>query len=130
MILIDTQIVVWLAADPKRLSSRAAAAIREAREFSDGVAIASVTLYELAWLVAMERIIVSTSPHAFLLDVQSRFVVRQLTALIASRAVEMSPSFPKDPMDRIIGATAIVEGLKLVTADGLIRRSKLVDTIW
>jgi PIN domain nuclease of toxin-antitoxin system len=32
--------------------------------------------------------------------------------------------------DRIIGATALVEGLTLVTADREIRKSRAVPTIW
>ena len=38
--------------------------------------------------------------------------------------------YPKDPADRIIGATALVEGLPLLTADRAIRGSKTVETIW
>jgi hypothetical protein len=41
-----------------------------------------------------------------------------------------SGDYPKDPADRIIGATALVEGLFLLTADRGIRRSKAVRTIW
>jgi PIN domain nuclease of toxin-antitoxin system len=33
-------------------------------------------------------------------------------------------------MDRIIGATAIVEGLSLVTADEAIHNSKALQTLW
>jgi PIN domain nuclease of toxin-antitoxin system len=44
--------------------------------------------------------------------------------------MEFPVTYPKDPADRIIGATALVEGLSLVTADREIRRSKLVPTIW
>ena len=32
--------------------------------------------------------------------------------------------------DRIIGATALVEGLSLLTADRGIRRSRALQTIW
>ena len=45
-------------------------------------------------------------------------------------AAQFPSSFPSDPMDRIIAATAIVEGFPLLTADRNIRRSKLVKTIW
>jgi PIN domain nuclease of toxin-antitoxin system len=38
--------------------------------------------------------------------------------------------YPRDPADRIIGATAIVEGMRLVTADKLIRQAKVAQTIW
>jgi PIN domain nuclease of toxin-antitoxin system len=37
---------------------------------------------------------------------------------------------PRDPADRIIGATAIVEGMLLVTADKQIRQAKVAETIW
>jgi len=38
--------------------------------------------------------------------------------------------YPKDLADRIIGATALVEGIPLVAADDDIRRSKAMRTIW
>jgi PIN domain nuclease of toxin-antitoxin system len=44
--------------------------------------------------------------------------------------MSLPPSYPNDPADRIIGATALVEGLPLLTADREIRRSKSVQTIW
>jgi len=38
--------------------------------------------------------------------------------------------YPKDPADRIIGATALVEGIPLITADREIRKSRALATIW
>jgi PIN domain nuclease of toxin-antitoxin system len=38
--------------------------------------------------------------------------------------------FSKDPADRLIAATAIVEGVPLVTADERIRQAKVVQAIW
>lgn len=55
MILLDTHALVWAVAEPKRLSRHAEAAIRGARG-EDGIAIAAITLWELAALVAMGRI--------------------------------------------------------------------------
>ena len=52
---------------------------------------------------------------------------------VAGRAcapLELPVAYPKDPADRIIGATALVEGLSLLTADREIRRSKALRTIW
>ena len=49
---------------------------------------------------------------------------------IAARAMQMPAAYPSDPMDRIIGATALIEGLPLVTADEQIQRSRAVKTIW
>jgi PIN domain nuclease of toxin-antitoxin system len=39
------------------------------------------------------------------------------TPEIAARAVSFPEPYPKDPQDRLIGATALVEGIELVTHD-------------
>jgi len=131
MILVDTHVVIWLAGDPRRLSRRAVAAIEQARrDEGGGLAIAAFTLFELAYLVVRKRIEVTLSVESFLEDIALRFVVIPLNAPIAARAVQLPSTYPKDPMDRIIGATALVEGLELVTADENIRRSKVLPTIW
>lgn len=63
-------------------------------------------------------------------EFELRFVVLPITADIALQAFELPTSYPKDPADRIIGATAVVNGLTLVTADRAIRESGAVPTIW
>jgi len=49
---------------------------------------------------------------------------------MASNSLAAAAAYPKDPADRIIGATALVEGLSLLTADREIRRSNALRTIW
>ena len=39
-------------------------------------------------------------------------------------------AYPKDPADRIIAGTALVEGLALLTADQAIRGARALRTIW
>ena len=70
------------------------------------------------------------SPEAFLSEVERRFVVIPITANIALQALELPSSYPKDPDDRIIGATALIEDIPLLTADRNIRKSRAVPTIW
>jgi PIN domain nuclease of toxin-antitoxin system len=45
-------------------------------------------------------------------------------------AGRLQQTYPKDAADRIIGATALVEGLPLLAADRAIRRSRALHTIW
>ena len=45
-------------------------------------------------------------------------------------AVRLPEKYPRDPAGRIIGPTAIVEGMALVTADKQIRQAKVAETIW
>ena len=129
MILLDTHVLVWMASEPKQLSRRAREAIREARERT-GLAVATVTLWELAWLAENGRIQISTSVESFVRETAAWVIVKPITPEIAALAVGLPGTFPKDPADRLITATAMIEGAPLVTADARIRRTKVVRTIW
>ena len=129
MILLDTHALIWMSADPKQLSKKARDAIREARQ-SSGLAIATITLWELALLAQRGRIHVAGTVESFVRETVSRVIVRPMTPEIAALAVRLPANYPKDLADRLIGSTAIVEGFSLVTADECIRAAKVVDTIW
>jgi PIN domain nuclease of toxin-antitoxin system len=129
VILLDTHILLYMAGDPKRLSTKARAAIRHAR-LNTGVAVATITLWELAWLAHNGRIQVLSSVESFVRETVARVILKPMTPEIAVLAVRLPATYPKDPADRLIGSTAIVEGMKLVTADQQIRRAKEVETIW
>ena len=130
MILVDTHVVVWLAFDQDQISKKARSAIDDARKNADGLAISDITLLELATLVSKGRIRLGISLESFLQEVEARFVVLPISGRACARAMGFPASYPKDPADRIIGATALVEGLSLLTADRGIRRSRTVQTIW
>lgn len=130
MILVDTHIVVWMGFEPRRVSKPATEAIRSVRAAGEPLAISAVTLYELAVIVTRGWIDTPLSPNAFLEEVTERFVLCAVTPRISAAAAAMPRGYPTDPMDRIIGATALVEGLKLVTADEKIRKSNVVSVVW
>jgi PIN domain nuclease of toxin-antitoxin system len=130
VILVDTHVVAWLAFDQDRISRKARTAIDEARKNADGLAISDITLLELATLATKGRIHLDISLESFLQEVESRFVVLPISGRACARAMGLPPTYPKDPADRVIAATALVEGLSLLTADQAIRRSRTVQTIW
>jgi len=130
VILLDTHVVAWLAREPQKLSRGAARAIRQASNNAAGIAISCITLFELAHLVQRGRIRTVLPLDDYLQHIESRFVVLPLTGAVAARSVQLPVSYPNDPMDRIIGATALVESLPLVTADTEIQNSNAVKTIW
>jgi PIN domain nuclease of toxin-antitoxin system len=130
VILVDTHVVVWLAFDQGQLSKKARAAIDDARKSGDGLAISDITLLELATLAGKGRIHLDISLESFLQEVEARFVVLPISGRVCARAIGLPVNCPKDPADRIIGATALVEGLPLLTADREILRSKVIRTIW
>ena len=123
MIILDTHVVIWLAFDQVQLSRKARSAIDDTREKAEGLAISNITLLELATLARKGRLRLDISPESFPQEVEARFVVLPITGRACARAVELPATYPKDPADRIIGATVLVEGLSLLTADPEIRRS-------
>jgi PIN domain nuclease of toxin-antitoxin system len=130
VILLDTHVVVWLAFDPSRLSRKAKAAIDKARKNGDGLAICDITLLELTAFASKGRIHLDISLESFLREVEARFVVLPITSRACVLVPGLPATYPKDPADRIIAATALAEALPLITADGEIHRSKALPTIW
>jgi PIN domain nuclease of toxin-antitoxin system len=130
LILLDTHVVAWLAFDQTQLSKNARAAINDAREKGDGLAISDITLLELTMLSSKGRIRHVISLESLLREIEERFIVLPISGRACVRALALPPTYPKDPADRIIGATALVEGMPLLTADREIRRSRALHTIW
>ncbi len=131
MIVLDTHALVWLVAEPERLSRPAASAIRRAR-ISDGLAIASITVWELALLFARGILRTHSTVEAAVQNLLTRsgVVILPLTPEVAAIAAQFSDDYPKDPADRLIGATALAAGMALVTRDERIRAHHRLKTIW
>ena len=129
MILLDTHVVIWLALEPGRLSRNASKAISDARRKGESLAVSDIRLLEIAIAYYKGRITL-TSLESFLHEVERNFTILPIGARACAKSVALPKSFPNDPADRIIAATAIVEGLTLITADRGIISSKVVTTTW
>jgi PIN domain nuclease of toxin-antitoxin system len=116
-ILLDSHAVHWWSAEPQRVSEPARAALEEA----DELVVAAISWYELAWLARHERITVSVPIRSWLQGLAAQLRTIGVTPAIADAAVALPASFPGDPADRLIYATAIEHGLGLVTKDRAIR---------
>jgi PIN domain nuclease of toxin-antitoxin system len=130
VILLDTHVILWLALEPEKISRRATVFLQEARDSGVAMAISPVSLYEIARLAGRGRVNLRFPTDAFLRRVEVNFRVQPITVPVAIAAGQFADPFPGDPADRIIAATALIEGMPLVTADERIRRSKVVKTIW
>jgi PIN domain nuclease of toxin-antitoxin system len=115
--MLDSHVLHWWSAEPDRLSAVARTAVLEA----DELAVASITWFELAWLAAHERIDVSIPISTWLEGLSAQVRTVGTTPAIALAAVSLPSSFPGDPADRLIYATAVEHGWPLVTKDRRLR---------
>ncbi|HEX5853591.1 MAG TPA: PIN domain-containing protein [Solirubrobacteraceae bacterium] len=112
-VLLDTHVVHWWSAEPQRISAPAREALEEADEF----AVAAISWFELAWLARHERIVVKIPIRSWLMGLAAQLRTFGVTPAIADTAVALPSSFPGDPADRLIYATAVEHDLTLVTKD-------------
>jgi PIN domain nuclease of toxin-antitoxin system len=68
--------------------------------------------------------------EAYLDEVSSLVAVRPITTKVAALANQFSSDYSSDPCDRLIGATALAEGMVLITKDTEIRNCKQLQTLW
>ncbi len=110
------------------MSPAATAALSDA----DELAVADVSWFELAWLARHERIVVTVPIVSWLQQLAAQVRTIPVTPAIASTAVSLPSSFPGDPADRLIYATAIERGWRLITKDRMLRRHRHPHpvTIW
>lgn len=127
-VLLDTHVVHWWSAEPRRVSKPARAAL----EGADELVVAAITWYELAWMARNERIVLGVPVRSWLDGLAGQVRTIGVSPEIADTATSLPSSFPRDPADRLIFATAVEHGLPLVTKDRAIRESRVpgADTVW
>ena len=117
-LLLDTCAAIWLA-EKEAISDQAIDALNDAVDNDEPVYVSMISGWEIGLLVARGRLSLSMDPLAWferlldapgmrLADISPRILVR--SSFLPGRP-------PKDPMDRIILATAREGGHRLVTRD-------------
>ncbi|RDI96482.1 type II toxin-antitoxin system VapC family toxin [Meiothermus sp. QL-1] len=109
-LLLDSHIVLWWLSDDKRLSPRA----RRLIERADEVFVSAATTWELALKVSLGKL---RMPEGFLEVVEEQGFVHLPITPVHAMAVRDLPRHHRDPFDCILLAQAMVEGLRLVSAD-------------
>ncbi len=130
-VVADSHALIWYGHDSPQLSPRARAALHDAL-VGDGMVISVVSLVEL-WYVTQTTKGVSIEELAVLrhqIDASPAMHVHPIDEDVADAFTAISRDVMRDPWDRFIVATAQVLDLAVVTRDGLIRESGLVETIW
>ena len=131
MILLDTCALVFDALAPERLSTGALRAIEEGDE-NGALACCDISLWEIAMLIAKGRLDSGTDTLSFLKLVLASRMIRPLpiTPEIAHISANDVLFVHHDPVDRIIAATALHYGERLVTCDEALQAVNGLKTVW
>lgn len=92
----------------------------------------TISILEIATAVRRGRLQLNAPLGPWLDDLRALPELRfePVSALIAQQAGNFNNAVPGDPADRIIAATAMSLGLRLVTADRRLARSSAVKAVW
>lgn len=128
MLLLDTHAFVWLASAPKELSPPARRAIQEN---ADNLYISSISALEIAILVKRKRLSLPLDPAEFIDRALRQHGIREipLDRSIAIASTRL-PDIHNDPFDRIMVATAQLNGMSIVSRDRILRSYPEVKIIW
>lgn len=128
-VLLDTQVLLWLAFTPRRVTTRAMEMLGDSNT-RRVVSVASV--WELSIKTALGKLDLRGSVEGFVAEQMEAqdFDVLPVSLEHALRVAAL-PAFPdhRDPFDRLLAAQALVDGVPVVTADANFERYGL-RVIW
>lgn len=131
MILLDTHVVVWRALDPEKIPLKTRQVLDQEEKIHP-LRICEISLFEIAMLMKCGRLKVGLEYREFIhLILQANsYSLTGMNPEIAGLAVDLPDDVNKDPVDRIILATAIHYKTRLVTADLNLRKAGVAPVLW
>ena len=118
MLLLDTQLILWAAFAPERLSAKAA---KQLRSRETPLAFSLASLWEVAIKTSLGRpdfVVDCQAFHQALLN--QGFVELPIQAAHISHVATL-PWVHRDPFDRLLVAQAMVEHVSLLTSDATLK---------
>ncbi|MDH5533802.1 MAG: type II toxin-antitoxin system VapC family toxin [Candidatus Pacebacteria bacterium] len=131
MIVLDTHALIWWVNDNGELSAKAHKVIKQAQD-KNAIYISAISLWEIAMLVKKGRLKLSMDVETWINKVLSLPMLNciDINPEIAIRSVNLPDFIHPDPADRMIIATSLNKGMKLVSKDEKILKYKNIETIW
>lgn len=126
-LLLDTHLLLWALADPGRLD-RDTRGLLEAP--ANDVVFSAASIWEIAIKAALGRVDFSVRPEIVSqAALDTGFTELPVRAAAAARVTDLPPHH-RDPFDRLLVAQAMIEPMRLYTADPrLLPYSDLVTLI-
>lgn len=125
--LIDTHVWLWANLQPERLSTTVSELIAD---FDNEVIFSVISAWEIGIKHRLGKLQLPFEPTEY---IPSRLFLNQLSVLPVKLEhvlrVSQLPLHHHDPFDRLLVATAQIEGLKVITMDEQIKRYD-VEVVW
>lgn len=118
-LLLDTQLLLWAAGQPERLSAAARSLLTNPR---NDLLFSAASLWEIAIKNGLGREDFRVQPRLLrrgLLD--NGYIELPITSQHAV-SIDSLPPLHKDPFDRLLLAQALTEGITLLTGDAILAK--------
>lgn len=131
MIILDTNALIRWIDESNKLSKKAKKIIEESKK-EKSIYISSTSVLEIYMLLKKNRLGLNTLADNWLQRIENLSYVHfvPIDNKVAVLSVNLPDFSHKDPADRIIIATALNLGAKLVTSDKKILNYSKVQAIW
>jgi PIN domain nuclease of toxin-antitoxin system len=114
-ILLDTQVWLWMVAEPARLSAAARARLIDP---DNELLLSTASAWEIAIKYALGKLTIAGPPAAVMPELMQRSGVTALPIVHAhALAVASLPPLHGDPFDRLLIAQAQLERVPILTSD-------------
>jgi len=116
-LLLDTHLLLWAASAPERLPAAALTLLDDA---ANTLLFSAASLWEIAIKRSLGRADFQVDPRVLRRGLLDNGYEELSISSEHAVFIDSLPDLHKDPFDRILVAQATVEGITLLTADGLV----------
>ena len=118
-LLLDTQLLLWAAGEPKKLSLKARRLITDTE---NELMFSAASVWEVAIKRALGRADFQVDTRLFRRGLLDNGYAELPVFSAHAVAVEALPPIHKDPFDRLLVAQSLIEGIVLLTTDATVAR--------
>jgi PIN domain nuclease of toxin-antitoxin system len=128
MILLDTHALLFWMREQEKLGDHAYHTIDKAQR----IGVHVISCFEIAILVEKNKIKLNYAVDQWMADTlsHSKIEVIPLSVSIAVKCTQLPGNFHRDPVDRMLAATCLLNDYPLVTKDREITKWGYIETVW
>jgi PIN domain nuclease of toxin-antitoxin system len=128
VILLDTHALIWYANEDAEMPDSLWRRINQEDQFL----VSAISVWEIAMLVDKNRLILNLPVNEWIETAGNHFPIVwiDLNIDICLKSTQLPGDFHKDPADRFIVSTCILNGAKLITRDKKLLTYPYLETEW